>query len=317
MKKVIGIILLAAVIADLLWGNVWQLIISGNTSGAKEILYLFRIPRVINSLSAGAGLALVGLVLQTILHNPLAGPYVLGISSGSAMGVAIALMMMGSAVGVLSFMSVYVFALAGAIGVIVVLLVLARHYSMVAVIIAGVLLAGIFSAMVSVLQFFSPAYTVKNFVVWTMASVDVSNYNVIITNLVVVVGSIIFVLMRTTVLDSFYLGEDYALSMGVDVRKQRTVFIVTAGIIIALLTASYGPIAFVGVTSPHIARWVSQSQRHSQLVIYSSLSGSAFVVVADFISHVMPVVLPINSVLSLMGIPVLLVLILKREYDFF
>ena len=303
--------------ADLLWGRAWHLLHEGQLDSLMQILYFFRLPRAANSLIAGVGLALTGLVLQTIFHNPLAGPYVLGISSGSALGVAIALMIVGVASNLLSFVGMFVFALLGAVAVIMILTVLARHYSMVAVIIAGVLMAGIFSALISVLQYFSPAQPVKNFVVWTMASVDMSNYQIILINLIITSLAAIIIISRTTVLDSFYLGEDYAISMGVNTRKHRTVLIVVTGVIIAFVTASYGPIAFVGVISPHLARWIASSQRHGVLVFYTTVVGAGVMIWADFLSHAFSVMLPINAVLSLLGLPVLFVLILKREYEFF
>ena len=316
MKKLLVLWLGLGIVADLLWGNVWHLLISSSGSGIWQILYLFRLPRMLNSLIAGSGLALAGLVLQTIFHNPLAGPYVLGISSGAALGVAIGLMVLGAG-SMLSLIGQFVFAVVGAIAVILSLMILARHYSMVAVIIAGVLLAGIFSALISILQYFSPAQSVKNFVVWTMASVDMANYLLIGINLVIVLGGIIILSHKTLVLDSFYLGEDYAQSMGINVKAQRTFLVVSVGLIIAFLTAGYGPVAFVGVISPHIARWTISSQRHSSLLPYVIIIGAGVTVWADFFSHISFTVLPINAVLSLLGLPVLLLLILRREYDFF
>ncbi len=302
---------------EIMWGNVWHLMQAGDIDDARQLIYVFRIPRLLNSLCAGIGLALAGLVLQTIFHNPLAGPYVLGISSGAALGVAIALMALGAGYGALSFMGMFLFALVCALLVILILMILARRYSMVSVIIAGILLAGIFSALISVLQYFSPSYAVKNFVVWTMASVDMSNYKIVFFNMIITTLSIAVISKKALVLDGFYLGQDYALSIGIDVKKQRTLLIIVIGVIIAFLTSSYGPIAFVGVISPHIARWISQSQRHNKLIWPSIIIGASVVVWADFISHAFSITVPINSVLSLLGLPVLFLLILKHEYEFF
>ncbi len=317
MKKIILFFLVIIIIADLLWGNTWHLIFQHDSYSLWQILYYFRLPRIVNSLIAGIGLGLAGLVLQTVFHNPLAGPYVLGISSGSALGVAIALMILGSMSKLISFVGTFMFALVGALLVIIILTILARHYSMVAIIIAGVLLAGIFSALISVLQYFSPAYSVKNYVVWTMASVDMSNYPIIITNLIIIILSTIAIASKTTILDSFYLGEEYALTMGVNVREERTKLIIIIGIIIAFLTASYGPIAFVGVISPHIARWLTHSMRHNVLILYSGLVGAGIMVMSDFLSHAFGVTIPLNAILSLLGLPVMFLLVLKREYEFF
>ena len=319
MKKVLVLVvaLIVGISVDLLWGSAWHLLAAGEVDSLTEILYFFRFPRVANALISGIGLALSGLVLQTLFHNPLAGPYVLGISSGSALGVAVALMFIASASNLLSFFSLFASALIGAVMVIMILTVLSRRYSMVSVIIAGVLMAGIFSAMISILQFFSPAQSVKNFVIWTMASVDMSNYGIIVTNVIIILFAGMVIFIHTNVLDSFYLGEDYAMTMGVNARKYRTVLIFTIGLIIALLTSSYGPIAFVGVISPHLARWISHSQRHKSLFVLTIMLGANFMIWADFLSHAFTVVLPINAVLSLMGLPILFVLILKREYDFF
>lgn len=316
-KKLIIILIIVGILLELLWGNTWLLLLKGNFPILYDILFYFRIPRISNALISGIGLAVSGLILQTIFHNPLAGPYVLGISNGAALGVALSVLLLGLSKPFVSYFSSFFFAIIGALCVIFILSLLVKHYSPVAIIITGVLLAGIFSAIINILQFLAPAIAVKNFVIWTMASLDMSNYTIISLNLILIMLIIIILYKKSNVLDTFYLGEEYAQTMGINTKKQRFFLILMVGIIITLLTASYGPLAFVGVIAPHLARWFSKKHNHKTLLTNSILSGILIILWSDFLSHASNVNIPINSILSLMGLPVLLILILQRKYDLY
>ncbi len=302
-------VILILLLLELLWGNVWHLLISADYEKALFLVRSLRLPRVFNCIVAGAGLSLTGLLLQTLFRNPLAGPYILGISSGAAFGVALSLMFFSS----VAWVGSVVLALAGAALVIWLIVYLSWRFSLTTVIIAGVLITGIFSALINVLQYFSPAYDVKNFVLWTMASVDGNISAFSLFTLAVTVFVLLFVLKNADRYDALYFGQDYALSMGVDFFRLKTLTLLLTGVIVALLTVNYGPVAFVGVISPHIARMFSPTLRHKALTGQTVLWGISVMLFADWLSHLFPVVLPVNTALSLIGLPMLFYLIFVKK----
>ncbi len=312
MKRILFFLLVLGLILDLFWGQVWKNLMDNNISALGDIFLYFRLPRLLNAVISGAGLALTGLVLQTVFQNPLAGPYVLGISSGAAFGVALALLFFSVVSVNLSFAAMYVFAIAGSMVVMAVLSLLARRFSMVTVIISGVILAGFFAALINILQYFSPAYAVKDFVLWTMASVDMADYRIIVLNALVVIMFVLWLSRQGNLLDSLYLGDDYARSIGVDAALFKRKILLFSGLVIAVLTSAYGPIAFAGVISPHVARWLTHSYSHKTLMIHTLLTGIVIMLFADFLSHAFSFSLPLNSVLSLFGLPVMLLLVLRN-----
>ncbi len=309
--KILFFSLLVLIAWDLLTGNVFKLILSSDYVRAFELVRLLRIGRVLNSLVAGADLAVVGLVLQTLFANPLAGPYILGISSGSAFGIAMGMMFLYSLGIFLGYFYSFLMALFGAVLALALILYLVRRYSLVVVIIAGVLLNGIFSALINVLQYFSRPGLVKSFVVWTMASVDVFQLKQFVILLILSVLVFVFFLIQAEKLDVLYFGESYAESFGVNVSVLKFSLLLCVGLLVAVLTASYGPIAFVGIIAPHLARIGTKSYKHRNLLLLSVLWGCVILVLADVISHSFAVVLPLNTVLSLIGLPILLYLLLR------
>ncbi len=311
--KILVFVLLVLIIFDLCEGSVFKLFLDGDYHRAIEIIRLLRLGRVLNSLLAGADLAIIGLILQTLFSNPLAGPYILGISSGAALGVAVGIMLFARAGLVGGIFYGMFMALLGSLLSLGLILFLVRRYSLVVVIIAGVLLNGIFSALINVLQYFSSPGMVKSFVVWTMASVDVFQLKEFVILLVFSVLALVWFFTQSEKLDALYFGENYAKSFGVntDVLKFSLLFFI--GVLVAFLTVSYGPIAFVGIIAPHLARISSESHKHSNLLVSSLLWGSVILILADLISHIFTIILPLNTVLSLIGLPVLFYLLLRRK----
>ncbi len=307
------IFLVVMVLVDLFYGNVWQLLGNGDWHRGLEILQAIRLPRVVSAMVAGFDLAMVGLLLQTLFSNPLAGPYILGISSGAAFGIALEIMLLPYLGLYASYFSGILFALLGAGLVLLVILFLAGRYSLVVVIIAGVIISGIFSALINVLQYFSKPGMVKSYVLWTMASLDNAGFEQIIFLWFLSLIAFLWLMLKSGQLDGLYLGLDYARTIGIDVGRIKLRLLLISGIFTALVTATYGPVAFVGIISPHLSRVYCKSQKHGNLLVISVLFGSLILVLADILSHVFYVILPINTVLSLIGLPVLFYFLLKKK----
>ena len=307
------IFLVVLVLVDLFYGNVWQLLLDGHWQQGLEILQAIRLSRVVSALVAGFDLAMVGLLLQTLFNNPLAGPYILGISSGAAFGIALEIMLLPYLGLYASYFAGIVFALFGAGLVLLVILFLAGRYSLVVVIIAGVIISGIFSALINVLQYFSKPGMVKSYVLWTMASLDNADFRQIALIAALSFPVFLWLIVKSGQLDGLYLGLDYARTIGIDVGRLKLRLLLIAGVFTAIITATYGPVAFVGIISPHLARAFCKSQKHGNLLVISVLFGSLILVLADILSHVFYVILPINTVLSLIGLPVLFYFLLKKK----
>ncbi len=313
VKKIAYIIAIVVVIsADLFWGT-WQF---KSFSQILNVIELFRFKRIIAALIAGCSLGVSGLILQTIFENPLAGPYILGISNGAAFGVALASFLAAVAKQTWLLTGQTLLAFIGAASVLAVIIILARRFSTAVIIITGILLAGVFSALINLLIFFSPSGEVKSFVVWTMASMDNANADSLIFCFLSMILLLATGLAKSNDLDNLYYGRVYALSFGTNVKTLEILFFALIGLNIAIITTFYGPIALIGVISPHIARTGSRSFLHKDLILLSAFWGSFLLVSADFLSHVFGVVVPLNTVLSLIGIPILIYFIIKGRINF-
>ena len=298
-------------------------IISGKDVSHPEwgvIIFDFRIPRAVTAVIAGVALSVSGLQMQTIFRNPLAGPYVLGISSGASLGVAI-LIMGFSALSINGFGLfgnwALVFAATFGAGLILLLIlsISVRINDIMTILILGILFGSIATALVAILQYFSSETMLKSFVVWTMGSLgNVSHDQLGILALVVSIG-ILICLASVKVLNTMLLGEEYAHSLGVNAKVARTIVFISTSILAGSVTAFCGPIGFIGIVVPHISRLIFKTADHKILVPGSMLIGAIFILLSDILSK-MPgydQVLPINSVTALLGIPVIIWIILKRK----
>jgi len=294
----------------------------GGESNAQFILFQFRLPKAITSLLVGAGLSLAGLLMQTLFRNPLAGPYVLGISSGASLGVAVFVMTAGlggmSMAGYQLVSSIGIVGAAIAGSVLVMMLVIAvsiRVSDSVSILIIGIMFGSITGAVVSVISYFSDPDYVHSFLVWTYGSVaDVSwNQLLIIAPLTLLGIGVSFGLLKP--LNGLILGENYAKGIGINVRTARMVIILLTGIMAGGLTAFTGPIAFIGVAVPHLARNVFKTNDHRVLVPAVLLIGSILMLICDVISQLpgSNQLLPINSVTALFGAPVVIWVIARNR----
>nr|WP_299338788.1 iron ABC transporter permease [Allomuricauda sp.] len=303
-----------ALIASLFGGEV-------RISSWNYIIWNYRIPKAFTAVLVGGGLSLSGLLMQTLFRNPLAGPFVLGISSGASLGAA--LLLMGTSLiagfGSYAFLSDVSLAIAASIGsflvLLVVLLVANRIKDTMALLIIGLMFGSITAAIVSVLAYFSTAENLQRFIFWSFGSVgNLSPSQVFLLTGIVVLGIVlsIFSIKR---LNAFLLGENYAQSMGVSLKKSRLVIIIATGILAGGITAFAGPIAFVGLAVPHLTRQIFDTMEHRILIPAVFLYGAILMLLCDTIAQLpnSANILPINAITSLVGAPVVIWLLVRKR----
>ncbi|MBZ9631866.1 iron ABC transporter permease [Salegentibacter sp. LM13S] len=291
----------------------------------RYIIVEYRLPKAITAIITGSGLAISGLLMQTLFRNPLAGPYVLGLSSGASLGVAIVIMgasvFGGAFAGIL--LSKWSLVIASSLGsllvLIAVMLASLRLRDTMAILIIGLMFASLTAAVVSVLSYFSPAAQLQQYVFWSFGSLgDLSWNEVGILAMFWFVGIILAVSCIKN-LNTLLLGEQYAKSLGVSIQKNRLIIIIATSLLAGSITAFAGPIAFVGLAVPHLIRQIIPVNNHSILVPAVILGGAALMLICDIAAQ-MPgqeYTLPINAITSLIGAPVVIwLLVRKRKFLF-
>lgn len=313
------LLMLVLAVVDVLLGSVGvtleQMMESGSV--AQHILLDFRLPKAAVAILTGFALSSSGLLMQTIFRNPLAGPYVLGVSSGASLGVAIFLLgapLLG--IGLARDMGVAISAWIGAAAILLVVMVVsARIKNIMAVLILGMMFGSAAGAFVDLLQYFSSDAALKGFVIWAMGSLGgVSDVQLLILTLCVVVGMALCV-MVVKPLNLMLLGESQARTMGVNLGRVRTLVFVATSLLAGGVTAFCGPIAFVGIAVPHVARMIFRSADHRVLLPASMLIGADTMLLCDVISQ-MPgsdMVLPINTITAIFGIPVVVMVVMNSR----
>lgn len=288
----------------------------------KFIIWDFRLPKALTAILVGAGLSVAGLMMQTLFRNPLAGPFVLGISSGASLGVALFVMLIG--IGGLNLANLSHFGSLGLVGssvlgsVMVMLLVIlasVRVSDSVSILIIGIMFGSITGAVVSVLQYFSDPDSVHSFLVWTFGSLSGVTWSQFYVLAPLVMLGILLSFGMQKPLNALLLGENYARGMGVNVKASRLIIIILTSVIAGGLTAFTGPIAFVGVAVPHLARSLVKTSDHRILFPAVIALGSTLMLICDLISQLpgSNQVLPINSVTALFGAPVVIWVITRRR----
>lgn len=279
------------------------------------ILTRFRLPRVATALMAGAALPVCGLQMQTIFRNPLAGPYVLGISSGASFGAALVVLGAG-ATGLVATWSLAIAAWVGAGTVLLLLLFVSyRIKDVMTILILGIMFSSGLAAIISIMQYFSQASALKSFVIWSMGSLG----NVTGSQLNIMAWTVLPLLVLTLgfskVLNGMMLGEEYAVTMGVRIQRTRLIIFAITSILAGTITAFCGPIGFIGIAVPHIARLLIKRSDHLELIPASMLTGMVVMVFSDMISRLPGTerILPINAVTSLIGIPVVIWLVVMNR----
>lgn len=282
----------------------------------KEIIINFRMPKAISAVLAGSALAVGGLLMQTLFRNPLADPYILGVSSGAGLGVALTMMYAASIPAFLmtggwgiTFSAV----VGAALILLLVLLVSYRLQHSASLLIVGIMFGTIASSIVSIIQNFSNPDALKLYILWTFGSLSAVTWDnlQLLTPIVFLGMGIAFMLHKK--LDGFLLGENYAKGLGISINQTRLLIILSTGLLAGSITAFTGPIAFVGVAVPHIARGVFRTPAHKILLPASILLGASLLLICDIITQIPAYTLPVNTVSALFGAPVIIWIILKRR----
>ncbi len=285
------------------------------------IIIHFRLPKAITALLTGMGLATAGLLMQTFFRNPLAGPYVLGLSSGSSLGVAFVVMgasLLPATLNGLVLSSFGVIAASCLGSFIVLLLVLAVAQQLrdtASLLIVGLMFSSFTSAVVSVLTYFSTAEQLQKFTFWSMGNLGNLNWNQIALLAICVGIGLLLALFCLKPLDALLLGENYAASMGVPIKNARLKIILATSLLAGSITAFAGPIAFVGLAVPHMAKLLFQSGNHKILFPATLLCGGITVLCCDTVSQLpgFEFTLPLNAITSLIGAPVVIWLLVRKK----
>lgn len=280
----------------------------------SQILWNLRVPKALTAVLAGVALSVSGLLMQTLFRNPLAGPYILGVSSGASLGVALATMC-GSLLAVhIGFSAIVPAAIVGS--TLVLLLVLAVSHkvtSNVSLLIVGLMFGSIAGALVSLIQNFSNPDALKLFIVWTLGSLSAVGWSelmVLAPIVVVVVIVVVLVLMKP--LNGLLLGENYAEGLGIHIRRTRILIVLFTGLLAGSVTAYCGPIAFIGVAVPHIARGIFSTSNHRITLPATMLIGANMLLVCDILCSLSTYPLPISTMSALFGAPIIIRIILKK-----
>lgn len=289
-------------------GDVWAALTDGDCprTTAKIVLNI-RLIKAVVALLAGAALSVSGLQMQTLFRNPLAGPYVLGISSGASLGVALVVLAgVGSSIGI-----------AGAawLGAAVVLLVIAavghRIKDIMVILILGMMFSSGVSAVVQILQYLSKEEALKAFVIWTMGSLG----DVTVPQLAILLPSVIVGLLLAVwtikPLNLLLFGEEYAVTMGLNIRRSRGLLFLSTTLLAGTVTAFCGPIGFIGLAMPHVARMLFREADHRVLLPGTLLSGAAVLLLCDIVSKMFT--LPVNAITALLGIPIVVWVVLRNK----
>lgn len=288
--------------------DVWKALIGGDCpESTVKIVRNIRLVKAFVALLAGAALSVSGLQMQTLFRNPLAGPYVLGISSGASLGVALVVLAgFGSSFGV-----------AGAawVGSAVVLMFIGiaarRIKDIMVILILGMMFSSGVSAVVQILQYLSRDEALKTFVIWTMGSLgEVTGPQLAILAAAVSAGLLVAI-ATIKPLDILLLGEQYARTMGLNLRRSRMIIILSTTLLAGTVTAFCGPIGFIGLAMPHVARAITRRADHRVLLPASALVGAIVLIGCDLVSKLL--VLPINSITALVGIPVVIWVVLSNK----
>ncbi|MDR0725159.1 MAG: iron ABC transporter permease, partial [Prevotellaceae bacterium] len=282
----------------------------GEEANASKIVYKFRLPKACVAVFTGVSLSVAGLQMQTIFRNPLADPYVLGVSSGAGLGVALFIMGASSFAIIESLhdLGTYAAALGGSsIVLILILLVSSRVKDVMSVLLLGVMFGSGISAIISILQYFSASSGVKSYVIWTMGSLgSVTSDRILLMGCTLLAG-IALSIYSIKPLNALLLGENYAKSMGVNIRRSRNIVFLGTSILTGTATAFCGPIGFIGIAVPHLTRMLFRQADHRILMPGTMLIGACIMLLCDVLSQcvVKDATLPINSITALLGIPVI------------
>jgi iron complex transport system permease protein len=287
----------------------------------EYIILNYRLPKAIAAILVGMGLSISGLLMQTLFRNPLAGPYVLGLSSGASLGVA--MVILGAAFLPESVASIllssYGVVLASSLGSFLVLMaVLVVSYRLrdtMAILIVGLMFGSLTSAIVGTLSYFSTAEQLQKFTFWSLGNLGNLSWTSILILFICVLIGLLLSLFSIKPLNALLLGENYARSLGLNYKKSQLIIIFATSILAGSITSFAGPIAFIGLAVPHIAKLIFQTSNHTVLFWSTLLFGASIMLICDSISQVPggDITLPINAVTSIFGAPIVIWLLIRKR----
>lgn len=325
---VVAIMLAAANLAtgavEIPLGEIWNIITGkGGSDAVWELIVMqSRLPLIATAALSGGALAIAGLLMQTLFNNPLADPSILGVSSGASLGVAIVMLLLGGELGTLFGTTVggYVSILAGAIaGAALILAALMLFSSLVKgttmLLIVGIMISFLASSAISLLNFFSTQEGVHSYVIWGLGNFSGVTMGSLPLFSLVILFVLAWSMLLVKPLNALLLGSRYAESLGVNLRRVRNVLLLVTGILTATVTAFCGPIGFIGLVVPHIARLMLNSSDHRVLMPCTMLAGVVVALLCQFVS-VLPTsvgIIPINAITPIVGVPIIIYIILNRK----
>jgi iron complex transport system permease protein len=305
---------LSEVLAALFGGDV--------TKASWEYIVIdYRLPKALTAIMTGSGLAVAGLLMQTLFRNPLAGPFVLGLSSGASLGVALLILGAGVFGGIMgsALTSEYSLVIASALGSFLVLLavlaVTLRVKDSMAILIIGLMFGSVTAAVVAVLSYFSSAEKLQQYIFWSFGSLGNQSWSGILILAICCLLGILLAFMSCKSLNALLLGENYAKSMGLRIKQTTLLIILATSILAGGITAFAGPIAFIGLAVPHLTRQVFTTSNHFVLLPAVILCGAILMLLCDTVAQ-LPLseeTLPINAITSLIGAPVVIWLLVRKR----
>lgn len=277
------------------------------------ILWDSRIPRTLAALLAGASLSWSGMLMQTLFRNPLAGPSMLGVSSGASLGVALLVLGSGGTLGVAGitgYISISAAAFAGAFLLLALVLLVARRFADEStLLIFGIMLTFFTSALVDALQSRAGSEALRSYITWGMGNFGDCNFTEIIFLVAAFLAGLVISARLIPALNLMLLGESYAQTMGVDVRAVRISMMIATGILAGCVTAFCGPIAFIGLAVPHLSRWLTQTADHKKNLLSTLWLGAITALFCDWLSRI--TALPLNTIASALGAPFVIALVIR------
>lgn len=304
------------------WESIVDIMLGKDAKKSWQYIILeFRLPKALVAILVGVALAITGMFMQTLFRNPMADSYVLGISSGSSLGVA--LVLMGSALLPPSVqhlahqpLAVSISAIVGSLLVMNLILLIAKRFTdTTSLLIVGLMFSSFTSALVSVLSYFTTAEELQRYTFWSMGSLGNVSWIAIALFVIAVLVSLLIGVRITKALNALLLGEMYAQSLGVNIAVVRKKIVWITCVLCGVTTAIVGPIAFIGLAVPHISRMIFKTQNHFILFFSNILIGAVLLLFCDIVSHIpgTSVILPLNAITSMIGAPIVISLLLKRR----
>ncbi len=306
--------------------DIFNSLFGGNvTKESWETIVLnFRVPKAITAVLVGSGLSICGLLMQTLFRNPLAGPFVLGISSGASLGVAI--LILGSSVfggffltNSVSNWSLPISASLGAFLVLSAVIIAANKVrNTMSILIIGLMFGSLTSAVISVLAYFSEADQIQQYLFWSFGSLDNLSWNELWVFIIIYSIGILGTISIIKPLNSYLLGENYAKSLGINIKRSRNVILLITSILTGVITAFSGPIAFIGLAIPHVSRLIFSSSNHKILLPAVAIIGAIVLLICDIIAQLptSEFTLPINAITSIFGAPIVIWLLIRKKRIF-